>query len=432
MRGRRDRAAPVPRLISGNPATESAAARNTSLPRPFLRGPRRRGALFVSTRALGDAADMVRSLNLRACATHPAGKTALMLAMALLLFAGLEAALQVRSHIRYGQSVFNVLMAETRYVTDPRTGLTVLRPDHVFRSRQMEIRTNSQGLRSAPVGAGKAAGTYRIAVVGASTVMGAYAPRNEATFSHRLQDLLNGDGRAEDRRYEVINAGIAGYSLGDQTRMIEKVILPLQPDLIIVYPGFNDFAAYCRQDGDGGARPRPRRMPLHRIDTPSWLLAVDLVQKNTVALRSAPSGPAAFRSAADLDLAPYRQRLDTLIATARRTGVPLLLATNARAYRPEQPHEEQRRLSETARFYNPCFDLTGLHALYDLHNVEIAHAAARHGAFLIPLGELIPGGGAYFVDASHFSDKGEDAAARHLHRFLAERILAPAPLTPAS
>lgn len=346
-----------------------------------------------------------------------------MLAFALLLFIILETALQIRSHIRYGQSIFNVLTGETRYVKDVRTGLKVLRPEHVFHSKQIEVRTNSHGLRSPPVSPIKNPLTYRIAVVGASTVMGAFAATNEATFSYRLAKLLNDAEQEVGRRYEVINAGIAGYSLAEQTQMIEKLILPLSPDLIIVYPGFNDFAGYCQADSGGARRSQPRRQPLHQLDTPSWLLTVELIQKNTVSLRTQPENPINFRSPQELDLAPYRARLDSLIATVKDAGLPLLLATNARAYRQSQPIELQLMLSETARFYNPCFDLAGLHTLYDLHNSEITDAAADHGIFLIPLGDLIPGGREYFVDASHFSARGEEAAARHLHHFLVGNIL---------
>ena len=350
----------------------------------------------------------------------------LMLAFSLLLFVGLEAALQIRSHIRYGQSIFNILTAETRYVIDENTGLKVLRQNHVFHSKKMDIRTNDLGLRSDPVSIGKPSGSYRIAVIGASTVMGAYASTNEETFSYRLQALLNENRGSDTRQYEVINAGIAGYGLDDQKLMIERLILPLKPDLIIVYPGFNDFGTYCQAGSSNTPQPPPRRTPLHQLDTPSWLLSMELIQKNTVALRTPPANSNDFRSVASLDLAPYQGKLEALLNTVKQAGVPLLLATNARAYRPDQPIEEQLKLSETARFYNPCFDLDGLHTLYDLHNEAITQAARRHDVSLLELGTLIPGGREYFVDASHFSNKGEELAAQHLYRFLLDHIFAPA------
>ena len=99
-------------------------------------------------------------------------------------------------------------------------------------------------------------------------------------------------------------------------------------------------------------------------------------------------------------------------------GVTIVLSTNARAYRPEQPLDEQRRLSETARFYNPCFDLSGLHTLYDIHNNEIENIGEALDIQVLNLGMLIPGGSQYFSDASHFSEQGEQLAADNIFDFL--------------
>ena len=56
---------------------------------------------------------------------------------------------------------------------------------------------------------------------------------------------------------EVVNGGISGYTLADEQALLEKVLAPLDPDLVVVYPGFNDFAGYCRP-------PRRRQPRLYR------------------------------------------------------------------------------------------------------------------------------------------------------------------------
>lgn len=355
---------------------------------------------------------------------RPGRKLSLALLSAFVLLLTLETAMQVRSHVRNGQSVLNAFTQETRYVTDPRTGLKVLRPNHVFVGSQVEMKTNSLGLRSPEIKQEKEPGTVRIAVIGASTVMGAYTARNEDTFALRLDSLL--EASHPDRDFEVINAGIAGYGLIEQSQMLQKIIQPLAPDLVIAYPGFNDFAGYCRSDSDKPDAPkRPGRQGLPLVETPAWLLSVELLTKNTVALRTPPITSTSTRSADSIDLTEYRKKLDVLGRVARESGIPLVLSTNARAYRPEQPVAEQQALSETARYYNPCFDLAGLHTLYDRHNDEIESAAERFGFPLIPLDEEIPGGRTYFVDASHFSDAGEQLAAERLHGFLVDSGLIP-------
>ncbi|HJV27124.1 MAG TPA: GDSL-type esterase/lipase family protein [Aromatoleum sp.] len=331
---------------------------------------------------------------------------------AALLLATFEVGLQIRSQLRFGQSVLNAVRGETRYVEDMRTGLKLLRPSHVFPGQDVEIRSNSLGLRSPEILPARAPGSLRIAVVGASTVMGELTPNNETTFPALLAQRLR--QRYPNREVEVVNAGISGYRLEDQLRMLRKIVLPLRPDLIIVYPGFNDFADYCAEP----PAPASTREGLPLLSAPGWLLSVDAIRRQTAFLRAAPPGTKSVRDAAAIDIAPYRARLERLIETVREAHVPLLLATNARAYRNDQPIEEQLRLSETARYFNRCFDLSGLHTLYDRHNAEILDAGRRFGVPVLPLHAQIPGGARYFADASHFSPDGERRAADTIFGFL--------------
>jgi archaeosine-15-forming tRNA-guanine transglycosylase len=52
--------------------------------------------------------------------------------LTVLLIVALEFALQVKSHLFRGQSVFNLLSNQTRYVMNPDSGLKTLRPESGF------------------------------------------------------------------------------------------------------------------------------------------------------------------------------------------------------------------------------------------------------------------------------------------------------------
>lgn len=337
---------------------------------------------------------------------------------AFIIFLLLELSLQVRSHLRYGQSLFNVFKEETMYINDKITGLKLLRPNHVIIGSQAEIRTNSFGLRSPEISHHRVPNSLRIAIIGASTVMGAYAAHNDETFAALLEDRLRQN--FPDSMIEVINAGIAGYTLQQQYQMLQHLILPLHPDLLIVYPGFNDFSGYCRDENtSNNSKNVAQRQGLPLISMPSWLLSVELVTKNTVFLRTTPSGSSSqIIDPKTINIKPYRTKLERIVKTALDAGLITLLCTNARAYRPEQSLEEQQRFSETARFYNPCFDINGLHKLYDLHNHEIENTGQALGIPVLNLGELVPGGSHYFSDASHFSKAGEQLTAEKIFEFL--------------
>jgi hypothetical protein len=348
---------------------------------------------------------------------------AVLCAVILLLLA--ELAAQVRSQLRFGQSVFNALSAQTMYETDPATGLLLLRPNMVFPGSEKVIRSNSLGLRSPEIKEPRVPGSLRIAVIGASTVMGAYAADNSKTFpammDARLKTLF------PERKVEVINAGIVGYGLPEQRRMLTRRVAPLHPDLVIVYPGFNDFAGYCRKDKTK-AEFVPQGLPM--LQMPSWLLSSELLIKNTGALRELAVPQRGLVDASVLDIKTYVENLNRLIASGQRRGITMVLATNARSYRRDQPVEVQLQLSETARFYNDCFDLENLHVLYERHNAAIQAAAAQARVPVVDLQSLIPGGTRYFVDSSHFSETGENLAATALVDFLVQADLLKATSAP--
>ena len=335
--------------------------------------------------------------------------------VATLMFAGLEAAVQWRSYERTGQSILTRIQGESSYVHDSELGFNLLRPNHTSGGSLQRVASNSLGLRSPEIPEAKPSGTVRIAVLGASTVFGAYAPTNSHTFPARMQELLR--ERLPDRSVDVINAGVVGLGIQQQTLLFERRVSRLQPDITIVYPGFNDFAGYCRRSARARGRPWVAR-PLVEFGMPPWLLSIELLLKNTVPVRTSSVGLRPNVKVDTLNIEPYRQSVRTLLTTLKASGTLPLIARNARSYRPDQPLAEQQRLSATARFYNPCFDLEGLHELYERHNGVISGVAGGLGVPVLSLDEVIPGGDKYFSDASHFSSEGEQVVAA----WLADRV----------
>lgn len=349
-------------------------------------------------------------------------KVALTLATALGLLLAIEVALQLRTYLLFGQSALTKLFSDDNIIVrDAATGLMLLRPNRVVPGSRVTLRSNSLGLRSPEIAIARKPGSWRLAVIGASTVMGLYDPDTTETFPARLEQRLRRE--FPRKTIEVVNAGIVGYRLEDQRRMLETRVAALHPDLVIVYPGFNDFQAYCEATPALSRRPQRQGLPL--LPLPAWLSTVDEIKKRTVFLRTTAVRRANQRDPDDLDLRPYRAKLEALVDRAEALGLPLLLATNARAYRRDQPLAEQMRLSTSARYYNRCFDLDGLHALYDRHNAEIRAVAEARRVPLVPLDELVPGGQRYFADSSHFSIAGEILVADALAGFILSRGLLP-------
>ena len=101
--------------------------------------------------------------------------------------------------------------------------------------RKRDWTVNSLSLRGAEVSE-KRSGEYRILSLGESTTFGWHVAEDE-TYSSLLDRSLGALGR--DIR--VINAGVAGYTLFQGVTYLEHRGLRLEPDLVMVYFGINDF-----------------------------------------------------------------------------------------------------------------------------------------------------------------------------------------------
>jgi lysophospholipase L1-like esterase len=349
-----------------------------------------------------------------AVAVGSVGRVFGIVAMTLAFLLTIEAVVQYRSYLRFGITVLDTIRQQSLYVDDRETGLRLLRPNAVVRGQQQSIRANSLGLRSPEIAVAHPAHSVRLAVIGASSVMGATERDNEHTFPAQLEGMLR--AALLDKRIEVINAGIAGYSLADEQAMLERRIAPLQPDLVILYTGFNDFAGYCR----GSARPAAPTLAM--LAVPRWWLSYELLKKNTTALRAGQgSGPK--RNAHAVDLEAYRAQVEQLVASGQRLGMRLVMLTNARSFRQEQPIDQQLQLSSLARYYSPCFDLDGLHTLWDRHNEVLVSVAQARGVPVLELDRMVPGGEAFFSDGRHFTELGDQVVAHTIARFLLQRHL---------
>jgi lysophospholipase L1-like esterase len=117
-----------------------------------------------------------------------------------------------------------------------------------FRNRSFEI--NSLGLRGPEVVLPKPAGTLRIVCLGDSGTFGVWnaeAPKGqggyEARFESYPEELAK---RLRDTGWtgvEVLNAGVLGYSTSHGLRQLGAFVLDLDPDILVVRFGHNEYRA---------------------------------------------------------------------------------------------------------------------------------------------------------------------------------------------
>jgi len=96
---------------------------------------------------------------------------------------------------------------------------------------------NSEGFRSPEFTKIKTENTYRIIAIGGSTTMGA-GVLDDQTYPFYLQEIY--DSATLDFDVEVINAGWPASNSLIETDLIKTKLLDFEPDLFIVFDGWND------------------------------------------------------------------------------------------------------------------------------------------------------------------------------------------------
>lgn len=119
-----------------------------------------------------------------------------------------------------------------------------------MRWKQQNVRINSWGFRGPESRLTKAAGIYRIAVVGDSHTEG-QGVGEEDRFTNVLERRLN----SLRGGYEVLNLGRAGAETADHVTVLSNVGFASNPDFVLLQWYVNDV-----EGDDKSGRPRPWRM----------------------------------------------------------------------------------------------------------------------------------------------------------------------------
>ncbi len=125
------------------------------------------------------------------------------------------------------------------WVVDSTPLLGHLKPSSEMLWRGIQFRSNRWGFRGADFPEHKEPGTYRIAVVGPSDVLGP-GVTDDQTFAKVLEARINGANTGTRyTRFEVLNLGISRTSMLQRAWLMENRAVPFAPDLVLfsIHPG---------------------------------------------------------------------------------------------------------------------------------------------------------------------------------------------------
>jgi len=246
---------------------------------------------------------------------------------------------------------------------------------------------NEQGFRGPEVG-DKGPDEYRILSLGESTTFAAQMPYGES-YSAVLERKLA--AREGAREVHVLNAGIPGYSLFQGLVFLRERSAELEPEMVLLYFGYNDFlpVAYLGQRVEDASETRRgrndwelfeyRRRPAQRLIS---FLARHSNLVRGLTERGVESGSVPLREDHDRPRVPAEHR-ECLLSMAEQyadeNGIELVLIIPV--YREFDEHAELlRRFAE--RESVPVVDLPRLLSEHfdddpDTYFLDQVHPSAR-------------------------------------------------------
>jgi lysophospholipase L1-like esterase len=288
------------------------------------------------------------------------------------------------------------------YGNDPDYRLEGLRPNSQGTYVESKIVINSKGFRGKELPEPKG-DAYRIVVLGESTTFGFTMGADEKTWPELLEQMLC-DRLKPSRPVQVINAGVPGIDLPHNIRRLQREILPLKPDLVLCYHGYNCFGMLDKAIPPPFGKPPPvfRDRPIRLLANCEYRLKLLFYRQNTSRLRETGPQPT---NLLDTDFA---RSIEQLIGVTRTNGIHLAVGNFSMAANEDSP-------AEVVEFYR--------HIYLNTHRNITANAA--FSMLLRQLAPLYPdvcmvdthphldGDTEKYFDLIHFTEAGDQQLAEN-------------------
>jgi len=291
------------------------------------------------------------------------------------------------------------------------------------------ITTDERGFRARPrVDYMHKRGT-RIFTIGGSTTVDIVMD-DHATWSHLLQEGLKSRGHA----VEVINTRVSGLRARNHIATL-RVVARLQPDLVIILVGANDWNKHIRDQFEGD---RERYWPATlRESTLGKLIARYLLtplRKRISGVNSADQHlvadhPDVFNADKprrslqrpvmhtllihDVS-AGYRADMVTLSSLCKEIAVRCVFVTQPHAYDQEATPSLRALYWMTPPYAGYTLDLGSMIQIATHYNAFLLDMARRDGHVSCDIAPSIPAREEYFFDDMHFTDAGAQRVAQQL------------------
>jgi lysophospholipase L1-like esterase len=304
------------------------------------------------------------------------------------------------------------------FVPDPAGRLRPRpRPNSQAQLFDSHISINSLGFRGKEVPRDKA-NAYRIVTLGESTTFGFTLRQNDPPWPELLELMIR-ERLHPKRSVEVINAGMPGWDLRANLGLLTKEILPLQPDLIISYHGYNGFEMIHRVVPLSNLLDPPvyRPRPVKLLADCEYRWAVRKAVRREQALLATRAS--SFVSPVQTE---YARAYERLIQFAETNHIRLVLADYSMAVNDKSP-------TALLDFYRSRYPaLAWWVKANQVHSVILRQLVQQHPEVLfVNTHPNLDGDSEKFIDIMHFTPAGRRQMAETMYagiRALLEHDLA--------
>jgi lysophospholipase L1-like esterase len=276
--------------------------------------------------------------------------------------------------------------------------------------RIFDLQTNALGLRSGEISRPKPPGTYRVLAVGDSCTFGSGAGSAD-TYPAQLERQLG--ALRPDLAFEVLNAGVPGFTSYQALRYLEIEGLDLEPDAVLFGTSVNDaspaHAGRKRRFGEGrmlsdreyaAALRAQRSLGIRRL---LWRAGLGF------GAAGSPVGEAG-NVKRRVPLADYEKILASFAEQSRARGIlPLIVAWPLKSQ--ASGLEERTELELTVERYQRA----------------AAAAAAAQATPFVDLEPPLLGRADLFIDMVHLNPRGYGVVAERIARELEQHLPGAAP-----
>ena len=327
----------------------------------------------------------------------------------------LEIVLRIRNKQRFG---FDETTIDQIFKLNEELGIRIPVHNLNLKGSKTHIKINSIGFRGEEFASIEDYDIIRISFLGGSTTFCSEVSNNDSTWPELVGSFLK--AKFPNTRFEIINASVPGYGIEESFVNLKYRVLPLKPDIIILYHATNDISFTSKWAAiDLGILKGSNTYHQSYIAEilSKYSITFDLFYKNIkIYLRQ--------RIKEDFNKLNYYPIqysnkfvaiLDSINSECSKNEVSFHLFTFSTKFRKNQFEDEYIKNMNTSLYYMPWMSPSTIFEAFEIFNKKMRdYAINAPNVYIDTLHNIIPGNDTYFIDSVHFTNKGARLMAKRV------------------